>query len=144
MKFKADNLKVSGPNISDGATSVTFKTGEYESDKIAQIYKMAQKDAVYQVEVSILNVNEKSSKNPSEEVSEERSEVLDTIHEHFRDIATPNDLDPARVKKIYKDENDIDSLGNLSTSVLKTVEEDLQGYVDDTLDNAFSNLESNQ
>lgn len=49
VTFTADKIRISGPKI-DGSYNVTFETGEYEQQNIAEILKLPQQQAV---EVSV-------------------------------------------------------------------------------------------
>lgn len=50
IQFNADHVKVNGPRESDGNLSITFTTGEYEQDKIAELLKI-EKDKVLKVTI---------------------------------------------------------------------------------------------
>ena len=39
ITFGADNIVIRGPRV-DGTYSITFETGEYERDKVADLLKM--------------------------------------------------------------------------------------------------------
>jgi len=41
VTFNADKLRISGPKV-DGSYSVTFETGEYEQQKIAELLTIPQ------------------------------------------------------------------------------------------------------
>lgn len=51
ISFNADKVKVSGPKV-DGSYSVTFDTGEYEQEKIAELVRIPQQTAIG-VDVSV-------------------------------------------------------------------------------------------
>ena len=41
IKFGADKVKINGPRI-DGSYTVTFETGEYEQEKLAELFRIPQ------------------------------------------------------------------------------------------------------
>ena len=53
VEFHADKVKLSGPKL-DGSWTVSFETGEYEQEKLAELLKIPQQTAL-RVTVEIVN-----------------------------------------------------------------------------------------
>jgi hypothetical protein len=46
IAFSADKVKVNGPRA-DGSYAITFETGEYEQEKVAEILKLPTQTALH-------------------------------------------------------------------------------------------------
>lgn len=42
IEFNADRISISGPRASDGTYKVTFETGEYQQQEIAELFRIPQ------------------------------------------------------------------------------------------------------
>lgn len=56
MKFIADGVQVRGPRQSDGSFTISFTTGEYQADKVAELLKI-RRDIALNVSVEMYEVN---------------------------------------------------------------------------------------
>lgn len=46
IEFGADSVRISGPRRTDGAYTVSFETGEYERERIADLLRIPQQTAL--------------------------------------------------------------------------------------------------
>lgn len=60
ISFGADKVKIRGPRV-DGSWVVTFETGEYEQDKIAELLKIPQNTEI-KVIVEVNNETKETAK----------------------------------------------------------------------------------